>query len=63
MMQCDTLAEVDSPIIERLPVEAQLEIVLQVYASVCTSSYRPESGPEFAVMHPDLDILAVEEHV
>jgi hypothetical protein len=62
-MQRNPLTKIDSPIVECLPVQAELEVVLQVDACIGTRSDRPEGGSQFLIMDPDLDVLAVHEHV
>jgi len=61
MMQSDALAEVEIPLVEGLPVEAQLQIMLEVNADVGSGRYRPEGRSQLSVVHPNFDILPVQE--
>lgn len=63
MMQRDPLAEVHSPLIECLPVQPQLQVVLQVHANVRARRHGHKRGGQLPMMNPDLDVLAVQEHV
>jgi len=63
VMQGDALAEVKGSLIESLPVQAQLEIMLQVDANIGSSRDRPKRRSQFSVMDPDLDILPIQELV
>jgi len=63
VVQRDALAKVDGALVKRLPVEVQLEVVRQVHANVGARRHAPEGGAQLAVVHPDLDVLAVEELV
>lgn len=60
-MQRDALAKVDGSVVECFPVEAELEVVCAVHVVVCARCNGPQGGFEFAVVHPDLDVFAVEE--
>lgn len=78
-MQGDALTEVDSPFIEGLPIpvptqhgapyhvsvylQAKLQVVLQVDANICAGCDRHEGGPQFSIMDPYLNVLAVKEHI
>lgn len=61
MVQGNALAKVEGLVIKSLPVEAELEIVLQVDTLVRTSSHTPERTLQLTVMHPDLNIWPVHE--
>jgi hypothetical protein len=63
VMQGDTLAEVHCALVECLPIQVKFQVVLEVYANVRTSGHRPECRSQLFVMHPDLDVLAVQELV
>lgn len=63
MMQCDSLAEVDGPVVESLPIEAEFEIMLKINANVGSRCDGPEGGFQLFVVDPNLDILSVQEHI
>lgn len=63
MMQRDTLAEVEGAVVECLPVQAQLQVMLQIYTLIRTRSNTPESTPQLSVMYPDLDVWPIKELV
>ena len=63
MMQGDALTEVHCALVERFPVQVKLQVVLKIHANVCASRHRPECRSQLFVMHPDLDILPVQELV
>merc|ERR1712194_962054 len=62
-MECDSLAEVYSTVVERLPVQVEVQIVAKIHADIRASRHRPERGPELAVMDPNFNILAIHEDV
>lgn len=61
MVQGDTLAEIYGALVECLPIEIELQVMLKIHAHVRTGSHRPECRPQLFVMHPDLDILPMQE--
>lgn len=63
VVQRDALAKVNGAFVERLPVEIQLQVVRHVHADVGARRHAPEGGPQLPIVHPDLDVLAVQELV
>ena len=47
VVQGDALAEVEAAFVEGLPVQSQLEVVLEIDADVIAGGNLPESGSEF----------------
>lgn len=63
MMQRNALAEIHSPLIERLPVQRQIHVMLQVNTDICSSRNGPKCGAQFLVMNPDLNVFSVKKLV
>jgi len=63
MVQGDALAKVESLIIECLPVQSQLQIMLQINTHVRPGGHTPKGTLQLAIMHPNLDILSMHKHI
>jgi len=59
----DALTEVHGPLVERLPIQIQLEVVLQVHTHIRARCYGPESRTQLKIVNPDLHVFPVEEHI
>jgi len=63
VVQSDALAEVEGSFVEGLPVEIELQVMLQVHAHIRAGRHRPECRAQLQIVHPDLDIFPVQEQI
>lgn len=61
MMQRNALAEIKRLIIKRLPVQAQLQIMLQIHPLVRPRGHAPKRTPQLPVVHPDLHVRPIQK--